>query len=160
MTRAVEFKVVEFTVVHANAESVRRFVSDLNNLKDWDASTRAVRLVSAGDSTGESPAVYDVSVDFAPFGGCCLCLPTSGATRLRYEVPKPVTRTPLVMKGAGAGVRTLETYTFRSVGPNTTELTYVVRVELTGWRTTFAACIERRTRDLAQAALRRLGRLW
>jgi hypothetical protein len=160
MTRAVEFKVVEFAVIHANGEAVRRFVADLKNLKDWDASTRDVRLVRAGDSTSGSPDVYDVSVDFAPFGGCCLCLPTSSATRLSYEVAQPVNRTPLVMKGAGSGVRTLETYTFRSVGPNTTELTYVVRVELTGWRTSFAACIERRTRDLARAALRRLGRLW
>ena len=160
MTRTVEFKVVEFAVIHADVESVRRFVADLKNLKDWDASTQDVRLVRAADLTTGSPEVYDVFVDFSPFGGCCLCLPTSGATRLRYEVQRPVTRTPLVMKGVGAGVRTLETYTFRSVGPNTTELTYVVRVELTGWRTTFAACIDRRTRDLAQAALRRLGRLW
>lgn len=160
MTRSVEFKVVEFAVIHAASDSVRSFVADLNNLKDWDASTRDVRLVRAADLTTGSPEVYDVFVDFSPFGGCCLCLPTSGATRLRYEVQRPVAGTPLVMRGAGPGVRTQETYTFRSVGPNTTELTYVVRVELTGWRTAFASCIERRTRDLARAALRRLGRLW
>lgn len=160
MTRTVEFKVVEFAVIRAPAESVRRFVADLKNLIYWDASTRNVRLVRAADSTPGSPDVYDVSVDFAPFGGCCLCLLTSGATHLRYEVAQPVDRTPLVMKGVGSGVRTQETYTFRSVGPHTTELTYVVRVELTGWRTSLAKCIERRTRDLARAALHRLGRLW
>lgn len=159
MTRSVEFKVVEFAIIHTRADTVRNFVADLKNLRYWDASTESVRLVRASDSTSGLPDVYDVSVDFAPFGGCCLgfCLPTSGATHLLYEVTGG---TPLVMKGTGSGVRTLETYTFRSVGPKTTEMTYVVRVELRGWRTFFSSCIERRTRYLARSALRRLSRFW
>jgi hypothetical protein len=159
MTRSVELKVTEIAAIHARADNVRSFVTDLKNLRFWDASIQGVRLVRAGDSSKGAPAVYEVSIDFAPFGGCCLgiCLPTSGATKLLYEV---FGGSPVVMRGVGSGVRTRETYTFRSVGPKTTELTYVVCVELTGWRTLFAACIERRTRYLSQSAMRRLRRLW
>lgn len=154
--RKMKIGVIETAVIHAPADRVKAFIADLHNLSVWDTSTRRVRLVRAGDAA--TSALYNVDIDFALFGGCCLCRPcASGSSRITYEV-LPSNSRRLVMNGTGAGVRTLETYSFRSVG-STTELTYGVRVDVQGWRTVFAPCISVRTRFLAQKALRKLEEL-
>jgi len=144
------FQVSESVVVHASADTVRRFVVDVRNLPQWDASVRRVTLVHPSD--------YDVDIDFSPFAGCCFCFSFNTPTRIRYTVMQHNGRT--VMSGVGQGVRTHERYTFRAVGPHTTEVTYSVRVHLSGWRAAFAELIESRTRDLARAAMTRLSRVW
>jgi hypothetical protein len=152
----MKLNVVETAAIHAPAAQVKAYIANLNNLQAWDTSTRRVRLVRAGDAA--KPAVFDVDIDFSLFGGCCLCRPCAiGSTRITYEV-LPSNSRRLVMNGTGAGVRTTETYSFRSVG-STTELTYGVRVDVQGWRTVFAPCISVRTRFLAQKALRKLEEL-
>lgn len=147
---ATMFHVSETAIVHAPSDTVRRYVVDVRNLPHWDASVRRVVLVR--------PSEYDIDIDFSPFTGCCFCLSFNTPTRLRYKVMQHNGAT--VMTGAGQGVRTHETYTFRGVGPRTTEVTYSVRVHLSGWRAAFSELIESRTRDLARAAMTRLSRTW
>ena len=155
------FRFRAHVVVHAPPDALAAYVRDLRNITKWDESTRAVRDIDGAGRT------WDVEVDFVPrsTAACCLCQCLSlGPTRLRYEVGDVETsfnvRT-VKMRGASEGIHTEENYTMRGTGPNTTDLSYELRVTPRGWRRwLFGACIERRTALLAHAALHKLASLF